>query len=62
MDETREIPPKHDLNAKWEACLDLGVRRFVYSSLAGAFSGLLLFSKFSEHPLSLFSPGKKNVK
>ncbi|KAF7128057.1 hypothetical protein RHGRI_031496 [Rhododendron griersonianum] len=43
MDETREIPPKHDLNAKWEACLDLGVRRFVYSSLAGAFSGLLLF-------------------
>ncbi|KAH7834268.1 hypothetical protein Vadar_014423 [Vaccinium darrowii] len=46
MDEKREIPPpapQHDLNAKWEACLDLGVRRFVYSSLAGAFTGLLLF-------------------
>ncbi|XP_021678548.1 MICOS complex subunit MIC10 [Hevea brasiliensis] len=32
-----------DVNAKWDACLDLTVRRFVYSSLAGAFSGLLFF-------------------
>lgn len=38
-----QIPPQYDLNAKWDACLDLGLRRFVYSSLAGAFSGLLLF-------------------
>ncbi|CAK9162688.1 unnamed protein product [Ilex paraguariensis] len=38
-----QIPPHYDLNAKWEACLDLGLRRFVYSSLAGAFGGLLLF-------------------
>ncbi|CAA3011137.1 uncharacterized protein LOC111372261 [Olea europaea var. sylvestris] len=38
-----KIPPQYDLNAKWDACLDLGVRRFVYSSLAGAFTGLLLF-------------------
>ncbi|PIN12508.1 hypothetical protein CDL12_14889 [Handroanthus impetiginosus] len=37
------IPANYDLNAKWDACLDLGVRRFVYSSLAGAFAGLLLF-------------------
>uniref|UniRef100_A0A3N7FZW6 MICOS complex subunit MIC10 n=1 Tax=Populus trichocarpa TaxID=3694 RepID=A0A3N7FZW6_POPTR len=34
---------KTDVNAKWDACLDLSVRRFVYSSLAGAFGGLLLF-------------------
>ncbi|XP_011096176.1 MICOS complex subunit Mic10 isoform X1 [Sesamum indicum] len=38
-----EIPGKYDLNEKWDACLDLGVRRFVYSSFAGAFAGLLLF-------------------
>ncbi|GAV66051.1 DUF543 domain-containing protein [Cephalotus follicularis] len=31
------------MNAKWDACLDLTVRRFVYSSLAGAFTGLLFF-------------------
>ncbi|EXB62504.1 hypothetical protein L484_008307 [Morus notabilis] len=37
------VPPQYDVNAKWDACLDLSVRRFVYSSLAGAFGGLLLF-------------------
>ncbi|XP_038890569.1 uncharacterized protein LOC120080085 isoform X2 [Benincasa hispida] len=37
------LPPPHDLNAKWDACLDLTLRRFVYSSLAGAFGGLLFF-------------------
>ncbi|POO00161.1 hypothetical protein TorRG33x02_039390 [Trema orientale] len=37
------IPPQYDINAKWDACLDLTVRRFVYSSLGGAFGGLLLF-------------------
>lgn len=37
------IPKEYDLNAKWDACVDLSLRRFVYSSLAGAFSGLLLF-------------------
>lgn len=46
------VPPKYDVNAKWDACLDLTVRRFVYSSLAGAFSGLLFFS---ESPSLLFS-------
>ncbi|KAM7278082.1 hypothetical protein ACFE04_005216 [Oxalis oulophora] len=30
---------KCDVNVKWDACLDLTVRRFVYTSLAGAFSG-----------------------
>uniref|UniRef100_A0A2P2IQW9 MICOS complex subunit Mic10-like isoform X4 n=1 Tax=Rhizophora mucronata TaxID=61149 RepID=A0A2P2IQW9_RHIMU len=34
---------KVDVNAKWDACLDLTLRRFVYSSLAGAFGGLLFF-------------------
>ncbi|KZV57102.1 hypothetical protein F511_05976 [Dorcoceras hygrometricum] len=38
-----EIPAEYDLSAKWDACIDLGVRRCVYSSLAGAFTGLLLF-------------------
>ncbi|KAG8098903.1 hypothetical protein GUJ93_ZPchr0013g36318 [Zizania palustris] len=37
------IPPRYDLDAKWDACLDLSVRRVAYSSLAGAFAGLLLF-------------------
>ncbi|CAN6678708.1 unnamed protein product [Malus baccata var. baccata] len=44
MADSKEIiPPQYDLNAKWDACLDLTVRRFVYSSLGGAFGGLLLF-------------------
>ncbi|XP_023643888.1 MICOS complex subunit Mic10 [Capsella rubella] len=37
------VPPDYDVNAKWDACLDLTVRRFVYSSLGGAFAGLLFF-------------------
>ncbi|KAK9080224.1 hypothetical protein SSX86_001900 [Deinandra increscens subsp. villosa] len=44
MAESKEIPSSaYDLNAKWDAYLDLGVRRFVYSSAAGALSGLILF-------------------
>ena len=45
---TEEIPIQkdYDLDAKWDACLDLSLRRFVYSSVAGAFSGLLLFRMF----------------
>ncbi|KAL6893727.1 hypothetical protein ACP4OV_007825 [Aristida adscensionis] len=37
------IPPRYDLDAKWDACLDLSIRRVAYSSLAGAFGGFLLF-------------------
>ncbi|BAT92988.1 hypothetical protein VIGAN_07186900 [Vigna angularis var. angularis] len=44
MADTQIIPPQHDLDAKWDACLDLTVRRFVYSSSAGAFAGLLFFN------------------
>ncbi|KAJ0237412.1 MICOS complex subunit Mic10-like protein [Hirschfeldia incana] len=32
-----------DVNAKWDACLDLTARRVVYSSLGGTFAGLLFF-------------------
>uniref|UniRef100_A0A0D6QZN6 MICOS complex subunit MIC10 n=1 Tax=Araucaria cunninghamii TaxID=56994 RepID=A0A0D6QZN6_ARACU len=37
------VPPQFDLDAKWDACLDITLRRFVYSSFAGACSALLLF-------------------
>ncbi|AQK61721.1 hypothetical protein Zm00014a_034399 [Zea mays] len=37
------IPPRYNLDAKWDACLDLSIRRVAYSSLAGALAGLLLF-------------------
>ena len=43
--EIKSMAEKTDVNAKWDACLDLSVRRVVYSSLAGAFGGLLLFSQ-----------------
>ncbi|CAN8235420.1 unnamed protein product [Cochlearia groenlandica] len=44
MAERKDIVlPEYDVNAKWDACLDLTTRRFVYSSLGGAFAGLLLF-------------------
>jgi hypothetical protein len=46
------IPPRYDLDAKWDACLDLSIRRVAYSSLAGAFTGLLLFRK--EPPITLY--------
>jgi hypothetical protein len=45
-DNKEIIPRQYDLDAKWDACLDLTVRRFVYSSFAGAFGGLLLFSQY----------------
>nr|XP_043607924.1 uncharacterized protein LOC122579761 [Erigeron canadensis] len=40
MAESKEL---YDVNAKWDAYLDLGLRRFVYSSATGALAGLLLF-------------------
>ncbi|KAF5744216.1 hypothetical protein HS088_TW08G00814 [Tripterygium wilfordii] len=44
MAENKQVvQPKCNVNAKWDACLDLTVRRFVYSSVAGTFGGLLLF-------------------
>ncbi|KAA3487018.1 Mitochondrial inner membrane organizing system 1 [Gossypium australe] len=44
MGDNKELTPsKYDMNAKWDACIDLTIRRFVYSSLVGAFGGLLFF-------------------
>ncbi|KHN20540.1 hypothetical protein glysoja_033228 [Glycine soja] len=44
MAEKKEmIPQQFDIDAKWDACIDLTVRRFVYSASAGAFGGLLFF-------------------
>ncbi|KAF5806489.1 putative MICOS complex subunit Mic10 protein [Helianthus annuus] len=40
MAESKEI---YDVNAKWDAYLDVGVRRFVYSSATGLLAGFLLF-------------------
>ncbi|XP_028785478.1 uncharacterized protein LOC114741390 [Neltuma alba] len=42
-DHTEAIHPPHDLNAKWDACLDLSIRRSLHSSLVGALGGLLFF-------------------
>ncbi|KAG8061370.1 hypothetical protein GUJ93_ZPchr0003g17023 [Zizania palustris] len=44
------IPPQYNLDAKWDVCLDLSVDRVAYSSLAGAFAGLLLFRKDPSYP------------
>jgi len=51
MADTQIIPPQHDLDAKWDACLDLTVRRLVYSSSAG----LLFFSQYHISFIHLFS-------
>nr|GEW52248.1 hypothetical protein [Tanacetum cinerariifolium] len=37
------LKPEYDPNAKWDACLDLSVRHFVYAFAACAFTGLLFF-------------------
>ncbi|XP_044957277.1 myb-related transcription factor, partner of profilin-like [Hordeum vulgare subsp. vulgare] len=44
------IPPRYDLDAKWDSCLDLSIRRVAYSSLASAFGGLILFRKLPPPP------------
>jgi len=36
-------PPELSMDAKWEAAIDLSLRRLVYGSLAGGAAGLLLF-------------------
>ncbi|WMV54419.1 hypothetical protein MTR67_047804 [Solanum verrucosum] len=41
--EQSVVPSEYNLDAKWDACLDLGLRRFTYFSLIGGFAGLLLF-------------------
>lgn len=43
VENIAELPEEYDLNAKWDACIDLSLRRFVYSSFAGGIAGILLF-------------------
>ncbi|KAL6184331.1 PREDICTED: uncharacterized protein LOC101297149 [Fragaria vesca subsp. vesca] len=43
VDNKEILPPQYDVDAKMDACIDLTVRRFVYSTLGGAIGGLLLF-------------------
>lgn len=38
-----ERPPQLDYAQKWDAAMDLTLRRFVYGTLSGAASALLLF-------------------
>ncbi|GKD34257.1 MICOS complex subunit MIC10-like protein, partial [Tanacetum coccineum] len=54
-EENKVLKPEYDLNAKWDACLDLSVRRFVYASAAGAFTGLLFFRQPVEALVQLFA-------
>ncbi|KAH0874860.1 hypothetical protein HID58_072222 [Brassica napus] len=57
MEERKEnVPPEQDVNAKWDACIDHTTRRFVYSSLGGAFAGLLFFSSIRSVITDLGSP------
>jgi inner membrane organizing system protein 1 len=39
-------PPELSMDAKWEAAIDLTLRRLVYGSLAGGAVGLMLFRAF----------------
>lgn len=39
----KERPAEFMLEDKWDACVDLTVRRLVYSSVAGAFAAVLIF-------------------
>ncbi|CAD5316982.1 unnamed protein product [Arabidopsis thaliana] len=55
------VPPEYDVNAKWDACLDLTVRRFVYSSLGGAFAGLLFFRSPVTRWASIALAPKNNI-
>ncbi|VFQ69871.1 unnamed protein product [Cuscuta campestris] len=36
-------PPAYDINAKWDACLDLALRRSALFSFVGAVGGLVCF-------------------
>ena len=51
-------PPELSMDAKWEAAIDLTLRRLVYGSLAGGAAGLMLFraspSRLTERPGVVF--------
>ena len=48
-------PPELSMDAKWEAAIDLTLRRLMYGSLAGGAAGLLLF-RASKASFPCFSP------
>ena len=48
-----ERPQEFYINEKWDACIDLALRRVVYGTLGGGAAALILFS---ELPLSRPSP------
>lgn len=57
-----EIRPKElYLDSKWDTCVDLTLRRFVYSSLAAAAGGLLLLRKSESAQLRCASM-RRNLK
>ena len=47
-------PPELSMDAKWEAAIDLTLRRLVYGSLAGGAAGLLLFRACTYNDILLF--------
>jgi Domain of unknown function (DUF543) len=58
-DEGKKKPcplPQSDLDKKWDSCIDLSIRRVLYSSLAGAFSGLIFFRKSTVNFFFKFTP------
>jgi Domain of unknown function (DUF543) len=58
-DEGKKKPcplPQSDLDKKWDSCIDLSIRRVLYSSLAGAFSGLIFFRKSTVNLFFKFTP------
>jgi hypothetical protein len=48
-------PPELSMDAKWEAAIDLTLRRLVYGSLAGGAAGLLLFRACTSSLIMIFS-------
>ncbi|KAH7281421.1 hypothetical protein KP509_36G046700 [Ceratopteris richardii] len=40
---TSDIPPQLNLDARWDACHDLALRRCIYSSFAGVASAFVFF-------------------
>ena len=50
-------PQEFYINEKWDACIDLALRRIVYGSLGGGAAALILFSKLLCHLLNRSAKG-----
>ena len=44
-----EMPQEFYINDKWDACIDLALRRIVYGTLGGGAAALILFSELLCH-------------